>query len=557
VIEASALRLADDYWAFHRSTAQLWNVDRGDVDQIEQWEDFSPAGTADRLGRLDEFARRAEDLQRAILPDRDRQLVASVGFSARSSAAILPYARDMTLVAGALNMAAFFTVMVPAYGLTTREHGHGYLRKLRGIPSFIDSWIAGLQDGISKGRCAPARGIRSAIADLDAMLSSEASDDPLVRHAPPVEMSEREVEGWRAEIVDCVDQLVRPALVRLRHHLQNSALPAARSDEQPGICHLDGGSDDYHGLLNAATSTELTPEGVHQIGRDQLAGLDDEYRVLGAAALGIGDPAEQRARLRDDPSFRYASSAEVITDAVAACSRASAAAPGWFTRVPVALCSAVAVDAGPLAYYTAPSPDGARGGTYFCNTADPTMWTRFSLEANAFHESVPGHHLQLALAQELGLHPILGELEVTSYSEGWGLYAERLADEMALYSGPLQRVGMLTLDSLRAARLVVDTGLHAFGWTRDDAITFLAANTSLAHANAAREVDRYIADPAQATSYMIGRLEIERLRTHATSRLGHRFSLAEFHNAVLGNGMLPLTELRTTIEKWIDGTSPL
>lgn len=552
MIETSALRLADDYWAFHRSTAQLWNVDRGDVDQIEQWENFSPVATADRLGRLDEFARRAEDLQRAILPDGDRLLVASVGFSARSSAAILPYARDITLVAGAINMAAFFTVMVPAYGLTTREHGHGYLRKLRAVPSFVDSWITGLEDGISKGRCATGRGIRSAIADLDAMLSSDASDDPLVRQSPPVEMSEREVEGWRADIVDCVDQLVRPALIRLRHHLHNSALPAARSDEQPGICHIDGGGDDYHGLLHAATSTDLTPEAVHEIGRDQLARLDDEYRVLGAAALGVDDPAEQRARLRDDPSLRYVSSADVITDAAAACSRAHAAAPGWFTRLPVALCSPVAVDAGPLAYYTAPSPDGARGGTLFCNTSDPTMWTSFSLEAGTFHESVPGHHVQLALAQELGLHPILGELEVTSYSEGWALYAERLADEMSLYSGPLQRVGMLTLDSLRAARLVVDTGLHAFGWTRDDAIAFLASNTSLVHANAAREVDRYIADPAQATSYMIGRLEIERMRTHATARLGHRFSLPEFHAAVLGTGMVPLTELAKIIETWIE-----
>jgi uncharacterized protein (DUF885 family) len=305
-------------------------------------------------------------------------------------------------------------------------------------------------------------------------------------------------------------------------------------------------------LLNAATSTELTPERVHEIGRDQLALLDDEYRALGAAALGVDDPAEQRARLRDDPSLRYATSADVITDAVAAFSRAHAEAPRWFTRLPVSSCSPVAVDAGPMAYYTAPSPDGARGGTFFYNTSDPTMWTRFSLEATTFHESVPGHHVQLALALELGLHPILGELEVASYGEGWGLYAERLADEMSLYSGPLQQLGMLTLDSLRAARLVVDTGLHAFGWSRDDAITFLVSNTSLVHANAEREVDRFIADPGQATSYMIGRLEIERLRTHATARHGHRFSLPEFHAAVLGNGMTPLTELGRTIDAWIE-----
>ncbi len=174
------------------------------------------------------------------------------------------------------------------------------------------------------------------------------------------------------------------------------------------------------------------------------------------------------------------------------------------------------------------------------------------LEVTTFHESIPGHHLQLALAQELDLHPVVGELEVACYGEGWGLYAERLADEMALYSSPLQRLGMLTLDSLRAARLVVDTGLHAMGWTRDEAITFLADHTAQARSNAEAEVDRYIADPGQATSYMIGRLEIQRFRRRAEARLGDRFSVREFHDVVLGNGMTPLGELGRSIDVWVD-----
>ena len=144
-----------------------------------------------------------------------------------------------------------------------------------------------------------------------------------------------------------------------------------------------------------------------------------------------------------------------------------------------------------------------------------------------FHEAIPGHHLQLALAQELDLHPVLGELEVTAYSEGWGLYAERLADEMGLYTTPLQRIGMLTLDSLRASRLVVDTGIHAKGWTRQQAIDFLHDHTALARSSVEAEIDRYIADPGQAASYMIGRLEIDRLRADAATRLGNRFSVAE------------------------------
>jgi len=205
-----------------------------------------------------------------------------------------------------------------------------------------------------------------------------------------------------------------------------------------------------------------------------------------------------------------------------------------------------------MAYYTGPSPDGSRGGTYFFNTADPSAWSRYQLEVTTFHESVPGHHMQLAIAQEADLHPVVGELEVTSYGEGWGLYAERLADEMDLYSSPLQRLGMLTADSLRAARLVVDTGIHAMGWTRDRAVEFMLASTPTDQRNAETEIDRYIAQPGQATSYMVGRLEIDRLRRHARQQLGSRFSITSFHDVVLANGMTPLGQLARNVDAWVE-----
>jgi uncharacterized protein (DUF885 family) len=204
-----------------------------------------------------------------------------------------------------------------------------------------------------------------------------------------------------------------------------------------------------------------------------------------------------------------------------------------------------------MAFYTAPSADGTRAGTFYFKSSNPSAWARFQLEVTTFHEAVPGHHLQLALAQERNLHPVLGELEVASYGEGWGLYAERLADEMGLYSSPLQRLGMLTLDSLRATRLVVDTGLHAMGWSRDRAINFMLENTAQGIDNTEAEIDRYIATPGQATSYMIGRLEIERSRDRAQRRLGERFSIREFHDIVLGNGMTPLDELGRNIDRWL------
>jgi uncharacterized protein (DUF885 family) len=288
---------------------------------------------------------------------------------------------------------------------------------------------------------------------------------------------------------------------------------------------------------------------VHRIGLEQIAKLEDEYRVVAGPVFGTEDLAVIFARLREDPTLRYTASEDIVRDAEAVLARALAAAPQWFSKLPRASCSAVAVDQGWLAFYTAPSPDGRRGGTFFFNTADPSAWG-CQLEATTFHEAVPGHHLQLALALELDLHPVRGELEIISYGEGWGLYAERLADEMGLYSSPLHRVGMLTADSLRACRLVVDTGLHAKGWSRDEALAFLVEHLPFNRFVAESEIDRYIGDPGQATAYMIGRLEIERMRDDARRRLGERFAIADFHDVVLGGGMMPLGELARRVTTW-------
>jgi len=545
--------LADEYWRAFRDSAQLWNIDRGDVDQIEHWEDLSPDGVADRVERLDGFARRAGALSAGERTERERALLAAVSFSAVATASTLPTLRDLTLVAAPFNFATYLSVLTPGYSLTTRAHGEGYVTKLRSLPSFVEAWTAGLREGAASGRAATARGVRAAVAELDAMVATDPANDPLASQSPPEEASAAEVEAWRAEVIEAIRHDVRPAIGRLRTVL-HEILPMARTDEQAGICHLPDGAATYEALLRASTSTDLTAEAVHELGVEQLALLDEEYRTVGAAAVGLDDPAAVRERLRGDTSLRYATADEVVSDAMATLARAQAEAPGWFAAMPRATCTAVAAHSGPMAYYTAPSPDGGRGGTFFFNTGDPGSWSRHQLEVTTFHEAVPGHHLQLALAQELDLHPVLGELEVVGYSEGWGLYAERLADEMGLYSSPLQRLGMLTLDSLRAARLVVDTGLHALGWTRDEAVAALLRHTAQPRGNAEQEIDRYIADPGQATSYMVGRLEIQRLRRQAESRLGERFSLRAFHGLVLGNGMTPLGELARAVGAWTDRT---
>jgi uncharacterized protein (DUF885 family) len=548
--------LADEYWDYFRTAEQLWNIDRGDVDQIAQWEDLSETGLARRIERLRAYATRADDFDRAGLSDRDRTLLGALSFSAGSSAVSLPYMRDLSLVAGPANFATFLSVFVPGYVLVSREHGEGYVDKLRALPEFVDGWISGLREGLAAGRVATARGVARAVTAYDVMLAASVPDDPLASQEPPIEASAAEADAWRAEVLTAIREAARPAVARLRDFLRDDVIPAAGSDEQPGVCHLPNGDEGYAGLLWTATSTKLTPAVIHQIGLEQFARLDEEYAALGRVVLGLDDPVQIRDRLRSDSTLRYATSAEIADDARAVLERAEAEAQRWFARLPQSGCGFVATDVGPMAYYTGPSPDGSRGGTFYCNISDPAAWSRFQLEVTTFHEAVPGHHFQLALANELDLHPLLGELEVTSYGEGWGLYAERLADEMSLYSSPLQRMGMLTMDSLRAARLVVDTGLHAKGWTRDQAIEFVWTHTAQDRTSAEVEVDRYIAQPGQATSYMIGRLELDQLRRHARASLGEHFSLQQFHDVVLGQGMTPLDVLAHTIDSWIERSRP-
>jgi uncharacterized protein (DUF885 family) len=546
---SEARDLADDYWAHYRTTSQLWNIDRGDVDEIDQWEDLSASGLATRIGRLREYSTHAGRIEATAGAD-DASLLAAVAFSAGATSVALPWLRNRALVSGPMNFASFLSVLVPNYGLITPRHGDGYVAKLHGIPRFVDGWIDGMLAGLAEGQSAARRGVRKAIAQYDRLLATEASADPLAGQGAPVELSVAEADAWRARVTAAVAESVRPAVSRLRDFLRQELLPSASSDDECGLCHLPAGREAYEQLLWAATSTTLGADTIHEIGLGRLARLDDEYRQIAGPVLNVDAPAAIRNRLRIDRSLQYATPDEIIHDIDSMLDRARSEAPRWFGRLPRAECAVVAVNDGGMAYYTGPSPDGSRPGTFYFDATDPSRWTRFALAPTTFHEAIPGHHLQLSIAQELQLHPVLGELEVGAYSEGWGLYAERLADEMGLYETPLQRIGMLTLDSLRASRLVVDTGIHAKGWTRQQAADFLHDHTALARGTVEAEIDRYIADPGQAASYMVGRLQIDRLRADAASRLGDRFSISGFHDTVLHGGMTPLSDLTRRVNGW-------
>jgi uncharacterized protein (DUF885 family) len=279
---------------------------------------------------------------------------------------------------------------------------------------------------------------------------------------------------------------------------------------------------------------------------------------IGERVYDTRDKAEIFRQLRTDPELYFDNEDEVEDKAAAALAKAKAAMGDYFGRLPEADC---VVDRIPdyeapyttIAYYSQASPDGQRPGTYFVNTYKPETRPRHEAEVLAYHEAIPGHHLQIAISQELADVPAFRRnLGVTAFVEGWALYTEQLADEMGLYSGDLDRLGMGSFEAWRASRLVVDTGIHHKGWTRDQAVQFMLANTPLAENNIVNEVDRYVTWPGQALGYKTGQLEIWRLRRHAEEELGAKFSLSDFHDVVLGGGSVTLPVLGDRVQRWID-----
>ena len=443
---------------------------------------------------------------------------------------------------------------VPKVPLHTREQADAYLQRLSRIDQFLDQAAERLRNGTRNGRTSVARAVADSVAQIDRYLGSGPDRDPLRAPKPPADVDADTFERRRGELIDT---RIRPAMERLRDTLRDDVLPAGRSDEQVGVRWLPDGDAIYAAAIRVHTTTERRPEELHQLGLDVLASVDEEWRALGASELGISKVPEVLARLRDDPALRFTNPDEVVRAADEAVARATDACPAWFGRLPSARCEVRAMSeleapSAPPAYYTPPAPDGSTPGVYWINLHDPTGTARFDSETIAFHESLPGHHLQLGVAQELTDLPRFRRVGlVTAYAEGWGLYTERLADEMGLYSSDMSRLGMLAADSWRACRLVVDTGMHHLGWSRQQAVDFMRERTPIAAGVIDNEVDRYIALTGQALSYMTGRIEIVAARARAEAALGDRFDIRGFHDAVLGCGAVPLAVLHEVVDAWV------
>ncbi|MEU9335620.1 DUF885 domain-containing protein [Streptomyces sp. NPDC048290] len=431
-----------------------------------------------------------------------------------------------------------------------RTGAGAYLERLAALPGYFDGWLDRYRTAAATGRPPLRSGVLAAIGQVDTVLAGDLATDPLIRPLT----DHPESEQARALVRD----RIRPALVRFRDGLAGLA-EGARPDSEAGVCHVPGGAEGYADALARHTRPGLAAEDIHRVGLEAVAALREEFARLGERVLGIGDCDGVLTALRTDPALRFSRADEIVTLVEDALGRARAAVPDWFRPYGIADCvtreiGPLEADTAPLAYYQPPGPGGLPG-THWINTVRPATRFRYEYEALAFHESVPGHHLQLGLAATLTELPLFRRKAVgqlTAHMEGWGLYAERLADEMGLYSGDLDRLGMLSLDAVRACRLVVDTGMHHLGWSRERAVAYMRDNTATTEANVRNEIDRYLAWPGQATAYLIGRREIERQRARARAELGGRFSIRDFHHEVIGHGSLPLGVLDELISDWIE-----
>lgn len=424
------------------------------------------------------------------------------------------------------------------------------LARWRKMPGWIDAHIALVRRGLGEGRVATAIAVTATLDQVDALLASPPSTSPFVSPA------ERDPDPqFRAALEGIVGGELRAATTRYRAFLADEVLPRAR--RSPGLGGFPDGPACYRALLRASTTLPaLTPEEVHAKGKAALEELLREMTELSARHFGGVRPKELFERFRTEPRFLYRDEAEVIAQAEGAYERAKAALPrafGVLPRAPMRIEPIPAFQEKKMAaHYLVPAVDGSRPGTYRIRTYEAERQSRVDGESTAFHEGLPGHHLQLAIAAERADNPAIARLSWSSaFGEGWALYAERLAGELDLFTSPEARFGMLSALAFRAVRLVVDTGIHAFGWDRPRAVAELLANTPITQTHAESEVDRYIAWPGQATSYMTGYLTIRELRRRAEAKLGARFDLRAFHDELLSSGCAPLPVIERRMNAWI------
>ncbi|WP_434047689.1 MULTISPECIES: DUF885 domain-containing protein [Sorangium] len=556
---AQVAALAAEYWDGRIAAEPIEATFLGFRSHDDRLPDVTEAGRAREIARLEALLGRVRAIDAAslALPDRvtHGMLVHEIeGDLARRDCDLSAWAADQLR-----GPQVELFQLARAQTVSTVEEGRALVARWSKIGAYMDARTDRLRRALQQGKVAPRATVERVIAQLDELLAKPSGAWAIMspRDAAHPGWPEADQKAFAAAVEQAVEGGVRPAFSRYREALAREILPRARDDARAGLSHVPGGAACYARLVQVSTSLARSADEVHAIGLEQVARIRDEMRALGAKALGTSDLAEIQRRLRGDKALTFSTRDEVEAAASSAVARARAAVPAWIgaqPRTPLVVKRMEAYEEKhmPPAFFREPAQDGSRPGTYYVNTYAPETRRRFESEVVAFHEAIPGHHIQVALAQELGEVPAFRKhANVLAFTEGWGLYSERLADEMGLYSSDVDRLGMLSADAWRACRLVVDTGMHAKGWSRAQAVSYMMENTILDESVVANEVDRYLSMPGQALAYKIGQLEMQRLRKDAEQKLGPRFDIKGFHDALLGSGAVTLPILGDQIARWV------
>jgi len=446
--------------------------------------------------------------------------------------------------------------LVPQLSFTTVKDYDDWIARLHALPKAFDQVTTNMSIGMDDHRVPPKMLLEKALTQVKELAGQKPEDSPLAMPLKsfPATIKPAEQERIKTEMLDAIGKEVLPAYKRFARFLEVSYVPAGR--EQPGISALPDGAKYYAFLIRRTTTTDLSAEQIHQIGLDEVK-RDEAEMVVIAQKLGFQDLKSFRASLKTNPKLRPASGEALLAAYRSYLTPMQARLPQIFGRLPKAPFEVLPVPeylekTTASAYYEPGTPDGSRPGRLRINTWEAPTRNLFEVEDTAYHEGLPGHHLQISIAQELEDVPTFRKFEFyTAYGEGWGLYSERLGKDLGLYQDPYSDYGRLEGDIMRAVRLVVDTGVHSQHWTRQQMVDYFHDHSATSETEVQSEVDRYIAWPSQALAYKIGQLKILELRERAKKALGDKFDLRGFHDQVLDAGALPLDVLSDRIDAWI------
>ena len=547
--------IIDDHWHWTLRQYPERRLEYGDRSGNDQWTDMSLGAFQRRYKDEARFVQRLEQIEPATLSADARINRAMLLRQLRDN--LTEYEDGLYLIA--LDMRSgpqHRHSMVDTLPMESAQDHEDWLNRLRGLPEQLSQYQALLSEGISRDRTQAQIVMSRVPSQIANLITDEASESPFYRAfaTMPEGIDPDTQSSLQSAAARVIDEQVNPALQALLAFLESDYLPAARP---PGIGALPGGKQVYSRLAQHFTTTELTPDEIHEIGLREVARIRGEMEAVIDTVGFEGDIAAFNEVLRTDPQFYYETPEALLEGYQAVSKRLDPGLINLFGKLPRAPYGVRPIpdEEAPdttTAYYMRPAIDGSRPGWYYVNLYQPEVRPKFEMEVLSVHESVPGHHLQISLAQELtGLPEFRRNGGFTAFIEGWGLYSERLGYDMGLYKDPYSRYGQLVYDMWRAVRLVVDTGIHYFGWSRQKAIDYFIANAAKSEADIINEIDRYIGWPGQALAYKIGQMKMLELRGEAETALGEDFDIRTFHDHMLSAGALPLDILERRMDVWL------